>query len=246
MPQDTDSFSQQTIAETLSSFRVKPNQGLSQAEADERLAQYGYNEIKEKEESLWHRLFRRFWGPIPWMIEIAALLSALVQKWEDFSIIMVMLLVNAGLDFFQEHRALNALKALKAGMQRQVTVLRDGRYQLIPARELVPGDLIKLRIGDIIPADVQLLSGDYLLIDQAALTGESLPVSRKTNEVAYANTIVKQGEMLAVVINTGSNTRFSSVVSLVAKAQLEERSHFQKMVIQIGNFLILITVGLVK
>jgi H+-transporting ATPase len=109
----------------------------------------------------------------------------------------------------------------------------------------VPGDIIKLRIGDIVPADVQLLSGDYLLIDQAALTGESLPVSRNINEVAYANTIIKQGEMLAVVINTGSNTHFSSVVSLVAKAQLEERSHFQKMVIQIGNFLIIITVALV-
>jgi len=186
-----------------------------------------------------------FWGPIPWMIEIAALLSALVQKWEDFIIIMVMLLVNAGLDFFQEHRALNALKALKARIALEITVLRDGAFRKIAARELVPGDLIKLRIGDIVPADVQLLSGDYLLIDQAALTGESLPVSRKINEVAYANTIVKQGEMLAVVVNTGSRTRFSNVVSLVASAQLEERSHFQKMVIQIGNFLILITITLV-
>jgi len=177
MPQDTDSFSQQAVTETLSDFQVEPEQGLSQTEVLERLAQYGHNEIEKKEESLWHRIFRRFWGPIPWMIEIAALLSALVQKWDDFSIIMVMLLVNAGLDFFQEHRALNALKALKAGMQRQVTVLREGRYKLIPARELVPGDLIKLKIGDIVPADVQLLTGDYLLIDQAALTGESLPVS---------------------------------------------------------------------
>jgi H+-transporting ATPase len=245
MPQDTESYSQQAVAETLDAFRVKPEQGLTHAEAGERLEQYGYNEIEEKEESLWRRLFRRFWGPIPWMIEVAALLSALVQKWEDFSIIMVMLLVNAGLDFFQEHRALNALKALKARMAREVTVLRDGTFRKIPARELVPSDILKLRIGDIVPADVQLLSGDYLLIDQSALTGESLPVSRKINEVAYANTIVKQGEMLAVVVNTGSNTRFSSVVSLVAKAQLEERSHFQKMVIQIGNFLILITISLV-
>jgi len=168
-------------------------------------------------------------------VVIAALLSALVQKWEDFIIILIMLLVNAGLDFFQEHRALNALKTLKAKMDRQVTILREGTFKRIPARELVPGDLIKMRIGDVVPADVQLLSGDYLLIDQAALTGESLPVSRKINEIAYANTIVKQGEMLAVVVNTGINTHFSTVVSLVAKAQLEERSHFQKMVIQIGN-----------
>ncbi|HDZ77795.1 MAG TPA: metal-transporting ATPase, partial [Gammaproteobacteria bacterium] len=226
-------------------FEVIAENGLSKAEADQRIRQYGYNAIDEKEESLGHRIFRRFWGPIPWMIEAAALLSALVQKWEDFAIILVMLLVNAGLDFMQEHRALNALKALKAKMDQQVTVLRDSVFGRISARELVPGDIIKLQIGDIIPADVQLLSGDYLLIDQAALTGESLPVSRNIIEVAYANTVVKQGEMLAVVVNTGGNTHFSSVVSLVAKAQLEERSHFQKMVIQIGNFLIIITVILV-
>ena len=245
MFKNTDDYNQQAVGDTLKAFDVLAENGLSKAEARRRIEQYGYNAIDEKEESLGHRIFRRFWGPIPWMIEIAALLSALVQKWEDFSIIMVMLLVNAGLDFMQEHRALNALKALKAKMDQQVTVLREGVFNRISARALVPGDIIKLRIGDIVPADVQLLSGDFLLIDQAALTGESLPVSRNINEVAYANTIVKQGEMLAVVINTGRHTRFSSVVSLVAKAQLEERSHFQKMVIQIGNFLILITVALV-
>ncbi len=245
MTQDTDSYAQQSVNETLKALDVNPAGGLSDSEVKQRLEAYGPNEIEEREEPLWHRIFRRFWAPIPWMIEAAAALSALAGKWEDFSIILVMLLVNAGLDFFQEHRALNALKALKARMARQVTVLRNGTTRIVPARELVPGDLVRLRIGDIVPADVQLVSGDYLLIDQSALTGESLPVSRKVNEVAYANTIVKQGEMLAVVVNTGMNTRFSSVVSLVARAQLEERSHFQKMVIQIGNFLILITVALV-
>jgi len=179
------------------------------------------------------------------MIEIAAILSAAVQKWEDFVIITIMLLVNAGLDFFQEHRALNALKALKQRLATETIVRRDGRFHTVPARELVPGDIVKLKIGDIVPADVQLLEGDYLLVDQSALTGESLPVSKKVNEVAYGNTIVKQGEMLAVVVNTGANTNFHSVVALVAKAGLEERSHFQKMVIQIGNYLILITLVLV-
>jgi len=245
MNRDTDNYNQQAVTETLKSFKVQADKGLTNAEIIRRIGQYGYNEIEEKEEPLWHRVFRRFWGPIPWMIEVAALLSAVVQKWEDFVIILIMLLINAGLDFIQERRALNALKALKARMDQQVAVLREGAFSRISARELVPGDIIKLRIGDIIPADIQLLSGDYLLIDQAALTGESLPVSRKINEVAYANTIVKQGEMLAVIVNTGTNTRFSTVVSLVARAQLEERSHFQKMVIQIGNFLILITVALV-
>ncbi|VAW66034.1 Lead, cadmium, zinc and mercury transporting ATPase; Copper-translocating P-type ATPase [hydrothermal vent metagenome] len=245
MNKDTDLYAEQNASLTLDSFSTNEQQGLTKVEAQKRLEEYGFNEINEVEESLLHRLFRRFWGPIPWMIEVAALLSAIVQKWEDFIIIMVMLLVNAGLDFIQEHRALNALKSLKAQMTLEVIVLRDGAFHQIPSRELVPGDLIKLKIGDIVPADVQLLSGDFLLIDQAALTGESLPVSRKINEVAYANTIVKQGEMMAVVVNTADTTHFSTVTSLVAKAQLEESSHFQKMVIQIGNFLIIITIALI-
>ncbi len=241
----TDDYAQQNVRETLDSLQVQPDAGLDEQQVLERLKKYGYNEIEEREELLWHRIFRRFWGPIPWMIEVAAVLSAIVQKWEDFVIITIMLLVNAGLDFFQEHRALNALKALKQRMANEVTVRRNGKFRVIPARELVPGDIVKLRIGDIIPADVQLVDGDYLLIDQAALTGESLPVSKKINEVAYANTIIKQGEMLGVVVNTGSQTNFHSVVALVAEASLNERSHFQKMVIQIGNFLILITIALV-
>ena len=126
MQQDTDSYAQQAVADTLNALDVQADQGLSEAEAVRRISQYGYNEIEEQEETLWHRVLRRFWGPIPWMIEMAAGLSAMVQKWEDFAIILVMLLVNAGLDFFQEHRALNALKTLKAGMQHQVTVFRDG------------------------------------------------------------------------------------------------------------------------
>jgi len=242
---NTDAFAKQPVKETLNQLQVDTVSGLSDGEAAERRVRFGYNEIEAKEEPLWHRISRRFWGPIPGMIEAAAILSAIVREWADFFIILVMLLVNAGLDFFQEHRALNALKALKQRLVKEVTVKREGEFRRIPVRELVPGDIVKLRIGDIVPADVQLLEGDYLLIDQAALTGESLPASKKVGEAAYANTIVKQGEMLAVVVNTGMFTNFSSVVSLVARAQLEERSHFQKMVIQIGNFLILITIALV-
>ncbi|MGD1983355.1 MAG: HAD-IC family P-type ATPase, partial [Chromatiaceae bacterium] len=244
-PQETDSYRDQDIDNVLEALQSDRHHGLGVAEASRRLVEVGPNEIEEREEPVWHRVFRRFWGPIPWMIEAAALLSALVQKWEDFTIILIMLLVNAGLDFFQEHRALNALAALKARLANEVIVLRDGVFTTIAARDLVPGDIVKLKIGDVVPADVKLLEGEYLSVDQAALTGESLPVSKKVSDVAYANTIIKQGEMLAVVANTGTRTAFAKVVSLVARASLEERSHFQKMVIQIGNFLILITLALV-
>jgi H+-transporting ATPase len=241
----TDEYIGQNAQDVLKNWSIDPESGLDNSQAKARFEHFGPNEIEAKEESLWHRIFRRFWGPIPWMIEIAAVLSAMVQKWEDFIIITIMLLVNALLDFFQEHRALNALKALKQQMVLEVRVLREGHFITIPARELVPGDIIRLRIGDIIPADIQLLDGDYLSIDESALTGESLPVTKSQDDVAYANTIIKQGEMRALVVNTGLHTRFSSVVGLVAKASLEERSHFQKMVIQIGNFLIIITIILV-
>jgi H+-transporting ATPase len=244
-PLKTDDYARQAPADTLKQLEVAADRGLSAENVRERLARFGRNEIQEKEEPLWHRVFRRFWGPIPWMIETAAILSAVVQKWDDFAIIAVMLLVNAGLDFFQEHRALNALKALKQRLATEVVALRDGAFKTVPAGELVPGDVVKLRIGNVVPADVQLLEGEYLSVDQSALTGESLPVNKKAGEVAYANTIVKQGEMLAVVVNTASRTNFHAVVALVAKASLEERSHFQKMVIRIGDFLIMLTVVLV-
>jgi H+-transporting ATPase len=244
-PQRTDDYDGWPIEETLDALGVAADRGLDADQVRARQARFGYNEIEEREEPLWHRIFRRFWGPIPWMIEAAAVLSAAVQKWDDFVIIAVMLLVNAGLDFVQEHRALNALKALKQRLANEVVVRRGGAFETVPASELVPGDIVKLRIGNVVPADVQLLEGDYLLLDQSALTGESLPVSKTAGHVAYGNTVVKQGEMTAVVVNTGAHTNFHAVVALVAKASREERSHFQKMVMRIGDFLIALTVVLV-
>lgn len=242
---ETDEQATCSIEESLHSFDVDPAQGLSGQNAAQRLAQVGANEIVENEESALKRLVKRLWGPIPWMIEIAAILSAIVQHWEDFFIICVMLAVNVALDFFQEHRALNALKVLKQQLVFSVRVKRDGHVTNIPARELVPGDIIRLRLGDVIPADVKLLEGSFLSIDESSMTGESLPVSKRVGNVAYANTVIKQGEMLALVVNTGKDTRFSHVVDLVANAALNEHSHFQKAVIKIGHFLILISLSLI-
>jgi len=216
--------------------------GLSSSEVNKRIEKYGPNEIPEKEETLIHRIFRRFWGPIPWMIEAAAILSAAVKKWEDFSIIMVMLLVNAILDFYQESKALNAINALKKSLASKALVLRDGKWQDVDAKEIVPDDIIKLKIGDIVPADAKLIDGDFILADQSALTGESLPVTKKVGDEVYGNAIVKKGEMIAKVSKTGLDTYFGKTVKLVSKAQKEQKSHFQAMVIKVGNFLILLTV----
>ncbi len=235
-------------AHSSASSEAEPEifEGLSSEEAAERLKKYGYNEIREREETWLHRLFRRFWGPIPWMIETAAVLSAVARRWEDFIVIMIMLLVNAIVDFYQESKALNAIAVLKKRLARKALVLRDGEWRQVDARELVPGDIIKVKIGDIVPADAKLLGGgEYLLVDQSALTGESLPVHREKGQELYANAIIKQGEMVAEVTGTGLNTYFGKTVGLVAKAQREQRSHFQAMVIKVGNFLIAVTVVMI-
>ncbi len=242
---ETPDFEKLSVEESLQHLHVDPAAGLSEDEAHERFERYGANECPTKEETTLHRIFRRFWGPIPWMIEVAAILSGAVKKWEDVGIILVLLFVNAGMDFWQESKALNALAVLKEQLARSATVKRGGRFREIDARELVPGDIVKLKIGEIAPADVKLIEGDYLQVDQAALTGESLPVSKTRNDVLFANAIVKQGEMTGVVTCTGLDTYFGRTVALVAQAGREQHSHFQKIIIKIGNFLILVTVVMV-
>ena len=150
--------------------------GLSQAEAQKRLTQYGPNEIEEKKTNLFLKFLSYFWGPIPWMIEAAVILSAVVRHWPDFAIILLLLVANAVVGFWEEHQAGNAIAALKAKLAIKARVKRDGKWINPAARELVPGDVIRMRLGDIVPADARLLEGDPVEVDQSALTGESLPV----------------------------------------------------------------------
>ena len=217
--------------------------GLSGSEAKQRRQKYGYNEIVEKRVSPILKLLSYFWGPIPWMIEVAAVLSCVVRHWSDFIIIMVLLVFNAVVGFWQEYQAGNAIEALKKKLALKCRVLRDGNWQEMNAKELVPGDIIRLRLGDIIPADVKLFDGGYLSIDQSALTGESLPVDKKTGDIAYSGSVAKQGEMVGLITATGNNTYFGKTAKLVATAQ--PVSHFQKAVLQIGDYLIYLSLGLV-
>jgi H+-transporting ATPase len=217
--------------------------GIDEKEAAQRLQTYGYNEISEHRVSPFLKFLGYFWGPIPWMIEVAAILSLIVRHWADFVIIAVLLLFNAMVGFWQEHKADNALEALKRQLSLQARVCRGGTWRQIPARELVPGDVIRLRLGDIIPADVVLFAGDYLSVDQSALTGESLPVSKEVGDTAYSGSVARQGEMLALVTVTGTDTYFGRTAKLVSEAGAV--SHFQKAVLTIGDYLIYLSLGLV-
>ena len=237
----SDEAKQKTSEALFTQLDSSP-QGLSSAEAAARLEQYGPNALEEVKAHPILKFLRYFWGPIPWMIEVAAILSAAVKNWGDLSIIMFLLVFNAVIGFWEENEASNALDELKKELALTARVIRDGKFQEVEARNLVPGDVIRIRLGDVIPADVKLVEGDYLSIDQSALTGESLPVTKKENEIAYSGSIAKQGEMVALVTNTGGNTFFARTAKLVETAGAV--SHFQKAVMRIGDFLIVIAVAL--
>jgi H+-transporting ATPase len=216
--------------------------GLSAAEARSRLAQYGYNELVEKTTNPILKFLSYFWGPIPGMIALAAILSALLSHWPDFGVIVVLLVMNAVVGFREEHQAGDAIAALKAKLALQARVKRDGAWSTIPARELVPGDIVRLRIGDIVPADARLLQGDPVEVDQSALTGESLPVEHAPGDVVYSGSIIRQGEIDALVYATGQGTYYGKTAELVETART--RSHFQRAVIRIADYLIVIALTL--
>lgn len=217
--------------------------GLSAEEARGRLERFGYNELPEEKVNPLLKFLSYLWGPIPWMIEIAIILSAVVRHWADFYIILVLLMTNAVVGFWEEYQAAGAIAALKAQLALRARVRRGGAWTVIASRELVPGDVVRLRIGDIVPADARLLEGDPIEVDQSALTGESLPVTHASGEAVYSGSILKRGEIDALVYGTGRNTYFGKTAGLVEEAHTV--SHFQRAVLKIGDYLILIAIALV-
>ncbi len=217
--------------------------GLSEAEAAKRLKQYGPNEIAEKADNPFLKFLSYFWGPIPWMIEAAVILSAVVRHWLDFGVIALLLCTNAVVGFWEEHQAGNAIAALKSQLAVNARVRRDGKWVNPKVADLVPGDVVRMRLGDIVPADARLLAGDEVTVDQSALTGESLPVTRKAGDAVFSGSILRRGEIDAIVYATGTKTYFGETAALVEQA--DTTSHFQKAVLKIGNYLIMLAVVLV-
>ncbi len=241
-PDAKDDLQSLPMPELLAKLGSSPD-GLTEAEVQKRLAQYGPNEIEEKKTNPFLKFLTYFWGPIPWMIEAAVILSAVARHWPDFAIILLLLVANAVVGFWEEHQAGNAIAALKAKLATKARVKRDGNWTTPEARELVPGDVIRLRLGDIVPADARLLEGDPIEVDQSALTGESLPATRKPGEAVFSGSIIRLGEIGAVVYGTGRNTYFGKTAQLVQEAHTV--SHFQRAVLNIGNYLIILAVTLV-
>ncbi len=226
-----------SVPDTLATLHVNPDTGLTNAEADGRRKEVGYNEVAEKKGHPILIFLGKFWGLSAWMLELIMVLSVVLGKFSDLAVVGVLLIVNATLSFMQEHRAAGVVETLRKRLQVSARVLREASWQVIPARELVPGDIVRLRPGDIIPADIKLLTG-ALTVDQSALTGESKDADKTPGDVLSSGSIVRRGECNGVVMLTGAKTYFGRTTELVQEAR--PKLHIEAVVAKVVRWLFII------
>lgn len=225
--------------------------GLSSDDAEARLQIFGFNKLEEKTENKFLKFLSFMWNPLSWVMEAAAVMALVLANgggegpdWQDFIGIIILLIINSTISFIEENNAGNAAAALMARLSPKTKVLRDGQWQEQDASILVPGDIISIKLGDIVPADARLLEGDPLKIDQSALTGESLPVTKRPGDEVFSGSTCKLGEIEAVVIATGVHSFFGKAAHLVDST--DSLGHFQQVLTAIGNFCICsIAVGMI-
>jgi plasma-membrane proton-efflux P-type ATPase len=232
-----------SVSDTLTALRVNPETGLTGEEAAARLKEHGYNEVVEQKGHPILRFLGKFWSLSAWMLELIMVLSAVLRKYSDLAIVSALLVVNAVLSFAQEHRASGVVEKLRRRLQVSARVLRDSSWRVIPARELVPGDIVRLRPGDIIPADLKLLTG-ALSVDQSALTGESMDADKRPGEVLSSGSVGRRGEGNGVVMLTGAQTYFGRTTELVQLAR--PKLHIEAVVAKVVRGLFVIVGALLS
>jgi H+-transporting ATPase len=230
-----------SFEELLKELGVDPLKGLTSEEVKIRQKKFGFNEVVEKKESSLKRLAKKFWGLTSWMLEITMVLTLILGRYLDFYIVTGLLLLNVLLGYFQEERANKALEALKQKLHVNSRVYRDGKWTVIPARELVPGDIVRIRAGDIVPADIVIGEGE-VEVDQSALTGESLTVSRGSNEAVYSGSVIRRGEATGIVTATGAKTYFGKTTELVNIAK--PKLHMEEVIGQVVKWLLIMVITL--
>jgi H+-transporting ATPase len=229
------------INEALAQLQTDPIMGLSANEAKKRKDKHGPNEVPEKKQNSLAAFLKRFWGLTAWMLEIAIILSFVLDKYLDLYIIAALLLLNAILGFAQEQQATRAVKALKQKLQIQTRVLRDKVWSTISAADLVPGDIIRVRSGDFVPADLKIIDAE-VTVDQSAITGESMPLEKKSGEIIYSGSIIRKGEATSVVTSTGVHTYFGKTTQLVQLAK--PRLHMEAVITGLMKWLLILVVSL--
>jgi len=229
----TEAFKTLSLEETLAKLNASVD-GLAGSEARARLARLGLNAIEEKKTHPLAQFLSRYWGPMPWLLEIAIVLAAFLGHVTESVIIFLLLSINAVIGFMHQHNASKALELLKKRLAVNARVLRDGKWQTIDAAELVPGDIILVKLGDIVPADVKIVRGN-LSVDESSLTGESLPTELSENNIVYSSSIARQGEATCIVLNTGGSTLFGKTASLVKIAK--PVSHQEEVMLTIVRYM---------
>jgi plasma-membrane proton-efflux P-type ATPase len=225
------------VSDTLAALKVNPDTGLAHAEVDVRRKEHGYNEVAEQKEHPVRTFLGKFWGLSAWMLELIVVLSAVLRKYPDLAVVSTLLVVNAVVSFMQERRAAGVVETLRRRLQVSARVRRDASWQVIPARELVPGDIVRVRPGDIIPADVKLLTG-ALAVDQSALTGESKDAEKAPGAVLSSGSVVRRGEGNGVVMLTGAKTYFGRTTELVQQAR--PKLHIDAVMAKVVRWLFLV------
>ncbi|MEM3088766.1 MAG: plasma-membrane proton-efflux P-type ATPase [Candidatus Bathyarchaeia archaeon] len=242
-PQKLVDFHKMTAEETIKLLKSDLNVGLTEVEAKDKIKQHGYNEVPEKKDNPLVKFAKKFWGLTAWMLEVIIILSWILGKYSDLYIVTALLFLNSIIGFAEEKKASNVVEALKKKLQVNARVLRDGIWRIVPARELVPGDIVRVRSGDFVPADVKVITGE-LWADQSALTGESMEVEKKSNDILYSGSIVKRGEANSVVILTGVNTYFGRTTQLVQIAR--PKLHMEEVVSNVVKWLLFIVATLLS
>jgi len=229
----TSEYKDLSLEETFKLLETNEN-GLTQVEVKKRLTKFGSNAIEEKKKNPFFQFVKRFWGPMPWLLELAMVLSFFLGHDLEGIIIAILLTVNAIIGFMHSRGSQKTVELLKQRLAIKAKVLRDGNWVVIESKEIVPGDVLVVKLGDIIPADAKIISGE-ISIDESALTGESLPVESHTANVVYSGSVVKQGEARCVVVNTGESTYFGKTAELVKIAKPE--SHQEEIMLAIVKYM---------
>ena len=226
-----------SIPDTLAALKVNPETGLTNVEVDVRRKEHGYNEVPDQKGHPVLALLSKFWGLSAWMLEAIVVLSAVLRKYPDLAVVSTLLVVNAVVSFIQERRAAGVVAALRKRLQVNARVRRDSNWQIVTARELVPGDIVRVRPGDIIPADVKLLTG-ALTVDQSALTGESTDAEKPPGAVLSSGSVVRRGEGNGVVLLTGAKTSLGRTTELVQQAR--PKLHIDAVMARVVRWLFLV------
>ena len=239
----TPDIASASIPDALAALQVNADTGLTQGEVDLRRKEHGYNEVALVKGRPVLDFLRKFWGISAWMLELIIVISAVLRKYSDIVVVSALLVINAVLSFMQERRAAGVVEALRRRLQVSARVRRDSTWQVVPARDLVPGDIVRVRPGDIIPADVKLLTGT-LAVDQSALTGESKDSDKNPGEVLSSGSVVRRGEGDGVVMLTGAKTYFGRTTELVQQAR--PKLHIEAVVTKVVRWLFVIVATLLS